>query len=77
MAAFVLFGVAAPDKAASVFQDIHAFITEYVGWLYLLTVSIFLVFLIWLGFSRGTPPGRCRRSRIANKTFNSVSKVIH
>lgn len=50
--AFVLFGVAAPDTAASVFQDIHAFITEYVGWLYLLAVSIFLVFLVWLGFSR-------------------------
>jgi choline/glycine/proline betaine transport protein len=52
VAAFVLFGVAAPDTAASVFQDIHAFITEYVGWVYLLAVSIFLVFLVWLGLSR-------------------------
>jgi len=52
VAAFVLFGVAAPGTAASVFQAIHAYITEYVGWVYLLVVSMFLVFLVWLGLSR-------------------------
>ncbi len=49
---FVAFGVAFPAIAAEVFEGIHAFITEYLGWGYLLVVTLFVVFLIWLGFSR-------------------------
>ena len=49
---FVLFGVAAPTTAGRVFGQIQGFITEYLGWVYLLAVTIFLVFLVWLLFSR-------------------------
>ncbi|MEF8794644.1 BCCT family transporter [Thiohalorhabdus sp.] len=50
--AFVLFGVLFPATASGVFEGIQGFITEYLGWLYLLAVTFFLVFLIWLGLSR-------------------------
>ncbi|WP_018138437.1 MULTISPECIES: BCCT family transporter [unclassified Thioalkalivibrio] len=49
---FVAFGVIFPDTASEVFARIHGFITEYLGWGYLLVVTFFLGFLIWLGFSR-------------------------
>ena len=49
---FVAFGVLFPATASRVFEGIHGFITEYLGWGYLLAVTAFLVFLIWLGFSR-------------------------
>ncbi len=50
--AFVGFGVSFPATASQVFEGIQGFITEYLGWGYLLAVTVFLVFLIWLGFSR-------------------------
>ncbi|WP_018863667.1 MULTISPECIES: BCCT family transporter [Thioalkalivibrio] len=49
---FVAFGVIFPSTASEVFASIHGFITEYLGWGYLLVVTFFLGFLIWLGFSR-------------------------
>ena len=49
---FVAFGVAFPSTASTVFDGIHGFITEYLGWGYLLVVTFFLGFLVWLGFSR-------------------------
>ncbi|WP_018233838.1 BCCT family transporter [Thioalkalivibrio thiocyanodenitrificans] len=49
---FVAFGVAFPVTAAAVFDGIHGFITEYLGWGYLLVVTLFVAFLVWLGFSR-------------------------
>ncbi|WP_018881243.1 MULTISPECIES: BCCT family transporter [unclassified Thioalkalivibrio] len=49
---FVAFGVIFPATASEVFASIHGFITEYLGWGYLLVVTFFLGFLIWLGFSR-------------------------
>ncbi|MBA1146699.1 BCCT family transporter [Ectothiorhodospiraceae bacterium WFHF3C12] len=49
---FVLFGVTLPDTASRLFETLHAFITDYLGWTYLLAVSVFLAFLIWLVFSR-------------------------
>jgi choline/glycine/proline betaine transport protein len=50
--AFVGFGVLLPDTAGRVFQATQDFITEYLGWLYLVVVTFFLGFLIWLGLSR-------------------------
>ncbi len=50
--AFVLFGVLYPDPAKAGFDAIHGFITEYFGWYYLLAVTFFLVFALWLMFSR-------------------------
>jgi len=49
---FVLFGVGAPETAGRVFGEIQGFITEYLGWVYLLAVTVFLGFLVWLLFSR-------------------------
>lgn len=69
--AFVLFGVTAPETAARVFGGMHAFITEYLGWVYLLAVTAFLAFLVWLLFSRygrirlGQPGDRPRFGRLA------------
>ncbi|QGM21854.1 BCCT family transporter [Spiribacter sp. 2438] len=49
---FVAFGVVLPETANQVFSEIHGFITEYFGWGYLLAVSFFVGFLIWLALSR-------------------------
>ena len=49
---FVAFGVLLPQAAATTFAALHAFITEYLGWSYLLAVTFFVAFLIWLGASR-------------------------
>ncbi|MFO7953455.1 BCCT family transporter [Thioalkalivibrio sp.] len=49
---FITFGVAFPSTASMVFDGIHGFITEYLGWGYLVVVTFFLGFLVWLGFSR-------------------------
>ncbi|MFO7786951.1 MAG: BCCT family transporter, partial [Halospina sp.] len=49
---FVLFGVVVPETAGRVFGEIQGFITEYLGWVYLLAVTGFLGFLVWLLFSR-------------------------
>ncbi len=50
--AFVLFGIRFPDPAKTAFDAIDGFIREYFGWYYLLTVTFFLVFALWLMFSR-------------------------
>ena len=52
---FVAFGVILPATAQQVFGRIHAFITEYLGWSYLLAVTFFVGFLLWLAFSRYGP----------------------
>ncbi|OOC09924.1 MULTISPECIES: BCCT family transporter [Thioalkalivibrio] len=54
---FVLFGVIFTDTASLTFAAIHGFITEYLGWIYILAVTVFLAFLLWLALS---PYGRIR-----------------
>jgi choline/glycine/proline betaine transport protein len=49
---FVGFGTGFPVTASAVFADIHAWITEYLGWMYLIVATFFVGFLVWLGFSR-------------------------
>lgn len=49
---FVAFGVAFPEQATAVFQRLHGLITAYLGWSYLVVVTFFVGFLIWLGLSR-------------------------
>lgn len=49
---FVGFGVIFPGLASEVFSSIQAFITTYLGWVYLLATTFFLGFLIWLALSR-------------------------
>ena len=54
---FVLFGVLFTETASLTFAAIHGFITQYLGWIYILAVTIFLAFLVWLALS---PYGRIR-----------------
>ncbi|MDR9433400.1 MAG: BCCT family transporter [Spiribacter sp.] len=49
---FVSFGVFAPTLAAQVFSALQRFITEYLGWGYLLATTFFVGFLLWLAASR-------------------------
>lgn len=49
---FVLFGGLFPATAGETFGALQGFITEYFGWYYLLAVTFFLVFALWLMFSR-------------------------
>ncbi len=49
---FVLWATLMPEHASSVLTAINAFICSEFGWLYLLSVTLFLAFLIWLMFSK-------------------------
>jgi len=49
--ATVLFSVAVPETAASLFSRLQGAIVETFGWFYLLAVAVFLVFSLWLAFS--------------------------
>ena len=49
--AFVLAGVIAPEGSAAVFNAIQGWIITELGWFYLLSVTIFVIFVFFLGFS--------------------------
>lgn len=49
--AFVLFGVIAPEFAATVFSDVQGWIVHTFGWFYLLAVAFFLLFSVTLALS--------------------------
>lgn len=49
---FVLLGTLFTEQANQVFTSLNAFITEYLGWFYLLAVTFFVAFVAWLGLSR-------------------------
>ncbi|MEN2766761.1 glycine betaine uptake BCCT transporter [Ornithinibacillus xuwenensis] len=51
-AIFVLWGVLAPANLESITSSIQSFLTSKFGWFYILSVAIFLVFSIYLIFSR-------------------------
>ncbi|MET1756150.1 BCCT family transporter [Novosphingobium sp. RD2P27] len=50
--AFALFGAFAPELASQVFADVQAFIVADFGWFYIAAVAGFLVFVLFLMFSR-------------------------
>jgi choline/glycine/proline betaine transport protein len=50
--AFVLAGILFTDPMATVFQNVHDWITQNLGWFYILALNVFLIFVIWLAFSR-------------------------
>jgi choline/glycine/proline betaine transport protein len=50
--AFALFGALAPDLANRVFADVQALIVADFGWFYIAAVAGFLVFVLFLMFSR-------------------------
>jgi choline/glycine/proline betaine transport protein len=52
IATIVLCGVAAPDTLGNVFNAVQAWIMDRLGWFYLLSVAIFLFFVLYLAISR-------------------------
>ncbi|MEH3091726.1 MAG: BCCT family transporter [Agrobacterium cavarae] len=50
-AIFVLAGVIWPQGSASVFSGVQSWIVTELGWIYLLSVAIFLIFMLYLGCS--------------------------
>lgn len=49
--AFVIFGAAFSDQAASLFNSIQGWIVDTFGWFYLLSVGVFLIFSLSLAIS--------------------------
>ncbi|KAF0284089.1 BCCT family transporter [Spiribacter roseus] len=49
---FLAFGILLPAQATALFEAVHDLITAYLGWSYLVVVTFFVGFLIWLGLSR-------------------------
>ena len=50
--AFVAFGAVFPDRAAATFGAVQDWITDSLGWFYLMTVTGFLLFVLYLALSR-------------------------
>lgn len=44
--------IAIPGEVENLFDSVQGWIVETFGWLYVLTMSAFLVFAVWLGFGR-------------------------
>lgn len=55
--AFALYGVLAPGSAETVFRQLNSAITGRFGWMYILSMSVFLVFVLFAGLG---PWGRIR-----------------
>ncbi len=49
--AFVIAGVVTPEGSTAVFSAVQSWIVAELGWVYLLSVAIFLIFMLYLGFS--------------------------
>ncbi len=49
---FLFFGVVFPEGTGEVFDSVQAFIVDKFGWFYILGVAIFLIFVVYLFFSR-------------------------
>jgi choline/glycine/proline betaine transport protein len=49
--AFVIAGVVTPEGSAAVFSGVQSWIVRELGWVYLLSVAVFLMFMLYLGFS--------------------------
>ncbi len=50
--AFVVLGALMPERLASIFESVQAWISDTLGWFYTLSVTIFLVFVVWLALSK-------------------------
>lgn len=50
--AFSIWAIAMPDSAASTMKGIVAWLAANVGWFYVLTVSIVIVFVLWVALSK-------------------------
>ncbi|KGX94014.1 glycine/betaine ABC transporter permease [Pontibacillus halophilus JSM 076056 = DSM 19796] len=70
-AIFVLWGAFAPTHLGEVSSDIQGFLTSKFGWFYLLSVTVFLVFSIYLIFS---PYGKIRLGKPDDRPeYNKVT----
>jgi choline/glycine/proline betaine transport protein len=49
---FVLAGIIFTDQMAELFESIHSWVVSNFGWFYIISLNIFLIFVVWLGFSR-------------------------
>ncbi|OEF96542.1 BCCT family transporter [Desulfuribacillus alkaliarsenatis] len=49
---FVILAVLLPKRTEAVFTAVQAWITETVGWFYVLSVAIFVIFVVYLAVSR-------------------------
>ncbi len=49
---FLIFGAFFTETAARLFENIQDFIVHVLGWFYVLCLTVFLLFVIWLYFSR-------------------------
>ncbi len=49
---FLFFGVVFPDGTGEVFNNVQNFIVTKFGWFYILSVAVFLLFVVYLFFSR-------------------------
>ncbi|TVP75625.1 MAG: BCCT family transporter, partial [Nitriliruptor sp.] len=49
---FLLVGVAATEQLGRVFETVQDAIASTLDWYYILTVTAFLAFVVWLGASR-------------------------
>ena len=52
IAVFVVVGAVFPRDADALFGAVQAFVTNTLGWLFHLSVTLFLVFAVWLALSR-------------------------
>ncbi|MCO7232424.1 MULTISPECIES: choline BCCT transporter BetT [unclassified Cobetia] len=50
--AFVIFTVAMPETAQTIFGHVQSWIIDTVGWFYLLAMGVFVIFTLGLAFSR-------------------------
>lgn len=49
---FVILGFGFPRRTEAIFSKLQTFIVDQFGWFYILSVALFLGFVIWLAFSR-------------------------
>lgn len=49
---FVIWGVAAPDRLIAVMTSAKSFLLDRFGWFYQFSATFFLIFALWLAFSR-------------------------
>ncbi|MDR9800821.1 BCCT family transporter [Bacillus paralicheniformis] len=61
---FVIWGAWAPQNLALISSNIQSFLTDKFGWLYILSVSVFLIYSIYLIFS---PYGRMKLGKPDDK----------
>jgi len=50
--AIVLWGIAMPDSFGNVANSIFNYLTSNFGWFYLITMTLFVIFCVWVALSQ-------------------------